>query len=1114
MSETFIQIFKKKTEPKSFVEPLILNNFFDDQYDYYDLGGAESPLYFTIPTNVVYMSGITNVTSASQEIINLQPDTYYDFTIKGYASGGTLDIWFKSSEAYDRTTGDGVYSVLLSGNLELDTTITIKTSQFPSGFIDGIVFSPNPDSDQFYSKISGWELTKNTTLNNLPQEDHFGYTDSYYLDVVDDLPVPLNYSIDAIENPSSKDSNWSKSITLSSSKKNQKALGNLHDDNSTFEVYNVNNKAKCIIWSDGIPVFNGWFQLLNVSRVDYGEGGKQIEYEARVYSDTTSIINDLSKKDLSELDLSKYDHRLEVYNVSASWDGLFKTLSGNFGVQQDAFVYPLLYTENTEHYTISNDFLPAVYARKLIDESFIQNGYSVSFSSGITQVLDHLILPHIGKRPLIPEEYLTDFDFKVSGDTYLAMDFYSPWDDDDTPAWSNDWGTIENQIGVVRYVDTNTDGYNDDLYFHLDENYYEVPQTGQYQFDLRLPYTVRYFSDETQTLFSSADVDDTTLFCYVTVEKADGTYQLLQSQNHPIQGGEVGQISFGWNDIQDDTIAMSFQENLQVGDKVFVRMRYKDTSQFQLTDIEGGGNVYGGAQIKVNIQKDGYFQMAPVNFVVTEGSIVNMSSFLPKMKQGELLKELQKMFNWLYLIDPAKPNHIHLVSRREYYQNGEVLDWTSKLDNNSPVTTEFLTDVVAQNLVFSYKEASDTDELNSLYSASQGGEIWGQKEVIFENSFVQDQERIGTKSFVPTPFTKNPFGHPVPSISTSANTKGNRILFYAGRKTGNDLSINYYSYESQVYLTATTNSVPLNIHLNDYTTSTIDINYGVIKEHFAGDNLTLTENNLYNMYWKDYVRTVQNGRRLTARFYLDQKDIQALESDLSKKIWLYNKYWIISKVKDYFPNKLSTTEVELVSWFEATNPDFTATYSSVPSGFDFPVNPNTGGDVPTRPTGTGGVGNGGVAPNVINNGNGNVYDALTDVTVIFNGNNNGSSEPVKLGAILAGSNERLVQNHQVILNKDYQIIDGQLQQRYSFVGGEREALYSSSNRAFHINQDVPYFTIGGKQEDGFAIAFEGSNPENLDLNAGVYERKGDFIAGGKSEIQAMPYDLRYPPNNQ
>ena len=63
------------------------------------------------------------------------------------------------------------------------------------------------------------------------------------LDLAKGIGFGLNYSIDDVKKIESKNSNYSKTITLAGSKNNNKFLGGLFDINSDFTFFNPNFNA-------------------------------------------------------------------------------------------------------------------------------------------------------------------------------------------------------------------------------------------------------------------------------------------------------------------------------------------------------------------------------------------------------------------------------------------------------------------------------------------------------------------------------------------------------------------------------------------------------------------------------------------------------------------------------------------------------------------------------------------------------------------------------------------------------------------------------------------------------------------------------------------------------
>jgi hypothetical protein len=77
------------------------------------------------------------------------------------------------------------------------------------------------------------------------------------------------------------------------------------------------------------------------------------------------------------------------------------------------------------------------------------------------------------------------------------------------------------------------------------------------------------------------------------------------------------------------------------------------------------------------------------------------------------------------------------------------------------------------------------------------------------------------------------------------------------------------------------------------------------------EGYSITNNNLYNLYWRRTVNQINVGKMLTAYFNLKEDDIHGLK--LNSKIRIDNSWWTINKVIDYDCNANNLTKVELMS---------------------------------------------------------------------------------------------------------------------------------------------------------------------------------------------------------
>jgi hypothetical protein len=260
------------------------------------------------------------------------------------------------------------------------------------------------------------------------------------------------------------------------------------------------------------------------------------------------------------------------------------------------------------------------------------------------------------------------------------------------------------------------------------------------------------------------------------------------------------------------------------------------------------------------------------------------------------------MYNLYADVDPEQPNNIILTHRDEYYDNGAEKDWTKKLAKDREQSLAFLPDVTNKRLILTYKQ--DTDSANKLYFDTTR-EVYGQLEYIFNSEYVKD---IDTKEliFSPTPITSTIFNAIVPMIDGQAPKTGLRILYDGGKQTCGS----YDLIDGGTTGTYGVTTYPAITHFDNALTPSFDLNFGTCDFYYYQPQ-TLTNNNLYNLYWRRTINQINEGKMLTAFFRLNEADIHGLK--LNDKIRIDNSWWNINRVIDYNANTDTLTKVELIS---------------------------------------------------------------------------------------------------------------------------------------------------------------------------------------------------------
>ena len=220
------------------------------------------------------------------------------------------------------------------------------------------------------------------------------YIEDYRLDLVQDISTEFTYTIDDITDFGSKNTSYSKTISITGTATNNKIFGfifdlgnaNDTDDNLPNVNYNFNasKQANCKIFIDKIQIFKGTLRILEIVIDD-----KTIEYQCSVFGELGGFITALGNKRLSDLDFSAYDHVYDVTNIKASWDS----------VAGSGYFYPLIDYGNVSTDKINfqvKSFRPALYVAEYLEKIFAGTDYTYTLDllSGDQELFNRLIIPH------------------------------------------------------------------------------------------------------------------------------------------------------------------------------------------------------------------------------------------------------------------------------------------------------------------------------------------------------------------------------------------------------------------------------------------------------------------------------------------------------------------------------------------------------------------------------------------------------------------------------------------------------------------------------------------------------------------------------------------------
>ena len=634
-----------------------------------------------------------------------------------------------------------------------------------------------------------------------------GFVDGYprlvvqQLDTYNEEPISLTYNVADVNDISSRNSSFSKTIKLPETRNNRSVFGDIADlgVNSSF---NPNKKTKAWILVDTAVIFEGYIQL---RKVIINKETEQGDYEVVIYADNDNFYKQLGDGFISDIDFSELDHTWNKTNIISSF-----TASYNNG-----YYYPLIdYGQDWDLGEINGwtnayntqvkvgDMYPATNVRYIFDKIFSLAGYSYKSDFLTGDIFENLYIP-FNKTALTRDVNTSTGRFTV-GFTQSLVYYNNTSRTTARVINAGPGGTIANphavSLGLTDdrfHIPFNYEGspngdpdnlYNFDGYSpNVDTFYYQAPVdfiSEQFicNFDIRFPYGIDYAGLKYGTSTPLATI------CFrrsrdpitgVTVSGGLGsvvpiggslspkrflaadisgiTYLETGSGYTPTGGKRViGQISC---DLLNGTTAINTRKLYQ-GEKLWVEVKYSVPAnslraQAGMVDATSGVTPVWNMPISSGSNYPLITFNSSTNFynslssVITKDEYLTYNSAIPSnVKKKDFINSIIKMFN-LY-VEPSKdyPKTLIIEPRDNYYKSGLFKDWTRKLNTNSNIEEQILGET--QNKLTTFKYKDDKDFFNVDYTTTTGGLSYGEYNYYIDNDFTTGEKKIEL-IFSPTP---------------------------------------------------------------------------------------------------------------------------------------------------------------------------------------------------------------------------------------------------------------------------------------------------------------------------------------------------------------------------
>lgn len=794
------------------------------------------------------------------------------------------------------------------------------------------------------------------------------------LDTFPNEQLLINYQIQDIIDIATRNTSYSKTIKLPNTPKNNAFFQNIFDlaVDITVTSYNPKRAIPASIQIGGVEVFKGNLQLLSIVK-----NQQDHSYECVFVGLLKSFFYDLGDYDLTQLDLSEYNHQRNKTNVQNSWVYIVKKngVDKNCVGSPEGYVYNFINQGNSQNIGQASylyDQYPSVYVKTIIDKIFEFTNYTYSSRFFETEYFKKLIIPFcndsfqlnndeisgltqaIGVDSTTKNEYstalsnsLATYEINTGGNTITNFRQLAPvkqrsntgsnWTSNSSQGF---WLPLDLYNGTISGVDLGNPG---NRWVNIvggggntSTAYYQCGQSGFYKIEFEFSFFVKYIN----MLGGNFKFNSGQMEYYSRLWLKRPGQALVQLDIAPVTvPGQFqptpGTYTSPWYDTQT---VLNISQGvpsiyLNNGDRIYVEILFNYPSAVKWQSASG---TFINSQILMvpmttsTIQGlANYFKVEPVSNNISTGIVdVNMNQILPKMRMKEFFLNLVRMFNLYIMDDPNVPNQLIIEPSEMFFNSRRRLkDWTYILDRDSDLVVTPMSELDFQKYHFTYQD--DNDYLNEQYK-EETKEIYGEETINFVNDFSNETKDIEV-TFAATPVTNEFIGNRVApffgdlenNVMTPIRVKP-RILFYGGLK-----SCSYWQLRNDPVDNSPVNLLqyPYAGHYDDPYLPQYDLNWGQVKKLYY-DAPNYTDNNLVQMFYEDTLNQLLdlNSKLISGLFYLTPKDMK--DFDFRDVIYIDGVYYRINKIKDYDANNIDKlTEVEL---YKISDINFTPPpYSSI-----------------------------------------------------------------------------------------------------------------------------------------------------------------------------------------
>jgi len=677
------------------------------------------------------------------------------------------------------------------------------------------------------------------------------YIEDELIDLLQDISTDFTYAIDDVRDFGSRNTSFSRTISIPATAKNNKILGFAFEigmsNNHNTDLANVNTNftpsqaAKCEVYVDKIQIFKGVIRMLEIVI-----NNNVIQYQCAVFGELGGFITELGNKRLEDLDFSEHNHTYNVTEIEDSWD----VINGS------GYFYPLIdygdVSSNKDDFSVST-LRPALYVKEYIDKIFEGTTYTLDCDFFETSFFKSLIIPNNSQG------------IRGANDRFILG---------------------AKTISQILLNSNTPTARNADLPFD---------STTLLNFTENAGKSIFTYTDVTKTIRTIASIV--------------GTYQTdaASSITATLYIGGVSVQAFTQNTSSANnpfSFSFDYEGNILNTNQVRIEISVPITANTYIVTISSAS--INLSQITSQITDVAYNGVISINENLPKG-IFQKDFFLSVCKMFNLYVYQDNLNDKQINVAPYIDFYSSAVTNS--------LDWSQKIDLGSSMSIKPMSQLNARYYAYKYTPDTDffNDNYLKKYGQSYGDNLYDSEfdyvkdtattQIIFAPSVLrlhtgQDKYHSEIYKLSNNNTNEDPMDSVIRILIAKKITGVSSWHIKSGSNgTGSNLAtLTTYGYAG---------------HLDDPTNPTIDINFGVPKE-LQFPATTYPTDNLFNTYHLPYILEITDieSKLLSCKMYLNTLDIYNL--DFSKYIWINGVLFRLNKVDAYNPMDYQTTQVNLL----------------------------------------------------------------------------------------------------------------------------------------------------------------------------------------------------------